>query len=147
MVELHKVSNVFSGLAAGSYNINGVRCKRMFCFCCISIVIANPALLTASAVGSAQVSCHNSADGIITVTALGGTGAYSYSLNGGTAQSSNVFSGLVSGSYSIIVTDAKGCSTLVSPPVCNCKSCFTHSLRCRVITGFHVTILLMVLLQ
>jgi len=73
-------------------------------------VITNPVLLTVTAVGSAQVSCHNASDGVITVTAVGGTGAYTYSLNGGTAQSSNVFSGLPSGTYSISVSDAKGCS-------------------------------------
>jgi gliding motility-associated-like protein len=77
-------------------------------------VIANPTPITASAVGSPQVSCNNSSDGMITVTANGGTGSYTYSLNGGSAQSSNVFSGLAAGSYSIMVYDANGCSTIAN---------------------------------
>ena len=74
------------------------------------IVIANPPLLTVSATGSAQVSCNNGTDGTITITATGGTGAYTFTLNGTTTQSSNVFSGLGAGTYSINVVDANGCS-------------------------------------
>jgi len=89
----------------------------MFCFCRFTNSNFKSCIITASAVGSTQVSCHNSSDGVITVTAVGGTGAYSYSLNGGTAQSSNMFSGLSAGSYSIIVYDANGCSALAGSSV------------------------------
>ena len=110
-------SNVFSDLASGSYNVVVTDAKGCSASLESPIVIANPPLLTASAVGSAQVSCFNSTDGVITVTAAGGTGAYSYSLNGGAAQSSNVFSGLASGSYNVVVTDAKGCSASLESPI------------------------------
>src|SRR5208283_3080777 len=104
-------SNVFSGLSSGSYSIMVFDANNCSASAGAAIVIANPPLLTASASGSSQVSCNNASDGMITVTAAGGTGAYSYSLNGGTAQSSNVFSGLSAGSYSIMVFDANNCST------------------------------------
>ena len=98
-----QTSNIFSGLASGSYIIT-VFDQNNCSAITSNIVIANPALLTASAVGSVQVTCYNVSDGVITVTANGGTGAYSYSLNGGAIQSSNIFSGLVSGSYLITVS-------------------------------------------
>jgi gliding motility-associated-like protein len=110
-------SNVFSGLSSGSYNIMVFDANGCSASAGESIVIANPPLLTASASGSSQVSCNNASDGMITVTAGGGTGAYSYSLNGGTAQSSNVFMNLSSGTYNIMVYDAKGCSVAITPPV------------------------------
>jgi hypothetical protein len=49
-------------------------------------------------------------DGTITVTATGGTAPYQYSLNGGTKQSSNIFSNLGAGTYSVMVYDATPCS-------------------------------------
>jgi hypothetical protein len=49
------------------------------------------------------------ASGTITVNATGSTG-FTYSNNGGTFQSGNVFSGLASGNYTINVKDANGCT-------------------------------------
>ncbi|PKP19907.1 MAG: hypothetical protein CVU05_10225, partial [Bacteroidetes bacterium HGW-Bacteroidetes-21] len=108
-----QTSNVFSGLIAGTYSIvvsdiNGCNVTTS------AVTIANPAMLTATSTGSAQVSCYNANDGEITVTANGGTGAYLYSLNGGTAQTSNVFSGLIAGTYSIVVSDINGCNVTTS---------------------------------
>ncbi len=76
--------------------------------CLQYVTISN---ITASATGSQQVTCHNGSDGHIAVTANGGTGSYSYQLNGGPLQTGNEFTGLTAGSYNIAVQDSIGCST------------------------------------
>lgn len=49
-------------------------------------------------------------NGTITVTATGGTPPYQYSINGGTTfQTSNTFTGLAGGNYTVIVKDANNC--------------------------------------
>jgi hypothetical protein len=65
-------------------------------------IIVNPSI-------TAQISAFNSSDGEITVNVSGGTGIYTYTINGGTPQASNIFSGLVAGLYVIEVTDDHGC--------------------------------------
>jgi len=50
-------------------------------------------------------------DGSITITNTGGTMPYEYSIDGGTSyQSSNIFAGLVPGSYTVITRDANACT-------------------------------------
>ena len=52
----------------------------------------------------------NSANGSITATGSGGSGApYSYSLNGDPYQSSGDFSDLTAGTYTVSVMDSGGC--------------------------------------
>lgn len=49
-------------------------------------------------------------DGVIDITAVGGTPAYSYSIdNGATSQASGIFNGLSSGNYNVVITDNTGC--------------------------------------
>jgi GEVED domain/SprB repeat len=74
-----------------------------------NVTINNPALLSISASASNAL-CNGSADGSISITATGGTGAKMYSLNNGTPQSSNSISGLLAGTYTLTVFDANGCS-------------------------------------
>ncbi|WP_332731995.1 T9SS type B sorting domain-containing protein, partial [Flavihumibacter sp.] len=58
-----------------------------------------------------EISC-TSNTGTITITAEGGSTPYEYSINGGTNyQSSNIFTDLNAGNYSIIVRDAIGCTS------------------------------------
>ncbi|WP_439488469.1 PKD domain-containing protein [Algoriphagus sp.] len=61
--------------------------------------------------------CFQSEDGSITVNSTGGSGDYEYSLNSGSFVSTNVFSGLASGTYSIIVRDDLGCEESISAEV------------------------------
>ena len=109
-------SNVFTGLAAGTYTVSII--DSIGCVVALSpITIINPDSIIVGVIASSQVSCNNASDGMITVNPTGGTGAYTYSLNGGTAQSSNVFSGLSTGTYSIMVYDANGCTAPYGSPI------------------------------
>ncbi|MBI2269580.1 MAG: gliding motility-associated C-terminal domain-containing protein [Bacteroidetes bacterium] len=57
-------------------------------------------------------------NGAATITILGGTAPYTYSWNP-TAQTINTASGLSAGTYSVTVTDSKGCSTTKTAVVTN----------------------------
>jgi gliding motility-associated-like protein len=107
-------SNTFNSLAAGTYTIQ-VRDTAGCTFSLSQVVGANGGA-TATAT-SINASCGAANDGTITVNATGGTTPYSYSLNGGAFQSSNIFSGLAAGSYTIRVRDAS-----------NCVFTFTHTI-------------------
>ncbi len=60
-------------------------------------------VLTTQATNAANI-------GSIKATAYGGLPPYTYALNGGAPQAGNLFTGLSSGSYTLTVTDANGCS-------------------------------------
>lgn len=57
-----------------------------------------------------NVSCFGGADGSLTITNVNGVAPFEYSMDGISFQSSNVFSGLNAGSYTITVKDALGCT-------------------------------------
>jgi hypothetical protein len=100
----------------------------------MDVFINQPSLLTINAVQTAQVSCNGASDGAINATPNGGTLPYSYLWSGPTAYSSTLEdpSGLFAGSYSVTLTDNKGCTattninvTTVSDntaPVINCHN-------------------------
>jgi subtilisin-like proprotein convertase family protein len=55
-----------------------------------------------------EVSCVGNEDGSILVSEVdGGVAPYTYSLNGGAAQSDSLFTGLASGLYDLLITDAE----------------------------------------
>ncbi|MCP9764190.1 hypothetical protein EGI31_14655, partial [Lacihabitans soyangensis] len=95
---------------AGSYTVTVTDAKG--CTATASVVVAQPTQLTASAT-KIGVSCFGGNDGKATVTALGGTPAYTYNWlpSGGTSATAN---GLTAGSYTVTVTDAKGCTVTAS---------------------------------
>ncbi|MCX7861525.1 MAG: SprB repeat-containing protein, partial [Bacteroidales bacterium] len=81
---------------------------------CASITITVFNNVSATVSYTPQVSCHNGTNGQIIVLASGGTPPYSYCLNNGIPQNSNVFNNLPSGNYFVQVYDANGCQTTVS---------------------------------
>ena len=104
-----QTSNTFSNLSAGNYNITAKDAKG--CTVSESVSVTEPTTLTVQTSSSTAVSCKGAADGEITVGPVsGGNNAYEYSINGTNFQTSNVFTGLVGGSYNITVKDAKGCT-------------------------------------
>lgn len=106
----------FSGLTAGSYVV--VVQDENGCSVSEGVIITEPSAALAATADVQNVSCTGDASGSVTVIATGGTGAYTYSSDGGTTtQSSNVFADLAAGDYTITVTDANGCSTSVDATV------------------------------
>jgi hypothetical protein len=99
-----------SGLSAGAYTVtisdeNG-------CQLVLGVQITEPSLLTAVISAQSAASCNGFADGSATVTASGGTLAYDYDWSDmGTGATRTDLS---AGTYTITVTDANGCSAIVS---------------------------------
>jgi gliding motility-associated-like protein len=80
------------------------------------IVNVSNALSIAPSTATAETCFDN--DGSITVGSVsGGAAPYMYSLNGGPAQSSNMFSSLSQGTYVVVATDAAGCASAQSVTV------------------------------
>ncbi len=107
-------SNVFNGLTAGPYTIT-VR-DASLCTNTATITVREPLALSLTGVQD-SVECNGNADGSITLTATGGSLPYSYTLNGGVAQPSNVFGGLSANNYNLAVTDLYGCPATVAVSV------------------------------
>ena len=115
-----QVSNIFSGLAAGVHSILITDANGCTAIASATIIPPDDVTISSATVTSdyngSQISCSTSTDGIITVTATGGSGTLEYSSNGGGAyQSSNVFTGLGAGTYQIVVRDANMCSSTATP--------------------------------
>ncbi len=82
-----------------------------------AIVQSNVCCTLQTSASSTATTCgQNNGSAAITITTAG-TLPYSYSLNGGAAQASNSFSGLASGSYTIVTTDNTGCKDTLSATV------------------------------
>jgi hypothetical protein len=103
-----QTSNIFTGLAAGTYTINVT--DAIGCTGSTTITITQGTGVTAT-IATTPTSCSGANNGTITVTPGGGSFPYQYSLNGGPLQSSNVFSGLAGGNYTIRVVDVNGCNS------------------------------------
>jgi gliding motility-associated-like protein len=75
-----------------------------------NLVITQPLLLTASMNPPTHVSCNSLSDGTASVAVNYGTPPYSY-LWSPSAQTNSTASNLAAGTYTVIVTDANGCTT------------------------------------
>lgn len=73
-----------------------------------------PVTVTAT---SAPATCNGSATGSVTATGGGGLPGYMYNLNGGAYQTSNVFSGLAAGTYTVGVKDTTNTTATTSVTV------------------------------
>ncbi len=105
-----QAGNVFTGLAAGSHTAtfqDAVGCPGT---ATVTVTAGTGLTSTQLVIGT---SCPGVNNGSITVTPTSGTIPYQYSIDGGASQASNIFNGLTSGSHTIIITDALGCTGTV----------------------------------
>jgi len=106
-------SGNFNNLPAGSYTVtvkDGNGCTSLTSFTLTASSVCSGVTITVSGTTGNNIPCQPSNSGSITVTASGSSGTFTYSINGGSFQVSNIFSGLNAGNYIITAKDANGCS-------------------------------------
>jgi SprB repeat len=119
-----QASGNFTNLTAGSYTIvakdvNGCTGSAVF-----TLSAPNPCAgvtITVSAVVTGNRPCEPN-NGSIVATVTGGTGPYTFSLNGGPFQASNNFINLGANAYTIAAKDANGCMGAVNATVNNASA-------------------------
>lgn len=114
----YQSSNVFSGLGAGTYSITAKDSRE--CTTTKRLTITEPPLPFAlNLVSKSNVSCRNRADGRITVAGSFGYPPYTYRRAGVSYTSSNVFSNLAAGTYTITGRDSLGNTSSISVVIAN----------------------------
>ena len=111
----------YTGLSAGTYPYI-IRDKKS-CEFAGSVIITQPTTITGVATLTTNYTCSGGGlgNGVITVSGVsGGSGAYTYSIDGLNFVASNVFSGLTNGTYTVTIKDANNCtfitnSVIISP--------------------------------
>ncbi|KPM31652.1 Two component regulator three Y domain-containing protein [Croceitalea dokdonensis DOKDO 023] len=107
----YQVSNVFSSLAPGAYDI--MLRYTQDAFSCTtpsqSTSVSTPTTINATATADTLPSCTNETGGQITISGVsGGTAPYEYSIGAGFSPS-DVFANLGVGTYTPLIRDANGC--------------------------------------
>lgn len=110
-------SSAVTGLSSGNYTISVTDANG--CTHTNTVSISQPALLTSNISNVSNVSCSHGSDGSATANGNGGISPYSFLWSN--AQTSQTATGLVSGNYSVVITDANGCTasafvTITEPP-------------------------------
>jgi PKD repeat protein len=113
-------STSYTGLTAGTYSlvvkdVNG-------CVFTTSAVVANTSGPSAQAVSTTNSTCGLS-DGAISVgPTSGGTGPFTFSVNGSPSTTTPVYTGLSAGTYTVVVTDANACTFTTLATIVNAGS-------------------------
>jgi hypothetical protein len=119
-----QAGNTFTVNAAGSpYTVTAREVANPTCTATSgSVAVTQPVQLTTTA-SSTPVTIIGGSDGTATANPAGGTPPYTYSWNSTPVQTTQTATGLTAGTYTVIVTDAKGCTasanTTVGSPACN----------------------------
>ncbi|MEX0273004.1 MAG: hypothetical protein AB3N16_01350, partial [Flavobacteriaceae bacterium] len=85
-----------------------------------TVTITQPSMALGATENFTGVSCNGSTDGSVSINATGGAPPYSYAIDSGNYQTSNEFTGLAPGNYTVRVRDANNCTfdvagTIVEP--------------------------------
>ncbi|MBL0269586.1 MAG: gliding motility-associated C-terminal domain-containing protein [Chitinophagaceae bacterium] len=107
-------SPTFTGLAAGTYTVY-VRDNGNTCNMTIPNVVIGVSGIISAAVTSTPTACFSATNGTITITSAGGTGPYTFSLDGGAPQNGVIpftFNNVSAGAHTVIVNDlGTGCNS------------------------------------
>jgi hypothetical protein len=112
----YQTSATFTGLAAGNYTITAKSAAGCLGTSSVTLTNTSPCTSTNIVLSAATVNytpCVTPNSGTITITATGSSG-FTYNINGGAYQVSNIFSGLAAANYTIGVKDLNGCTKTAS---------------------------------
>lgn len=109
----YQATGYFNGVGAGNYNI--LVKDNNSCIDTVKVTVAEPTLIVPS-VSTTNSTCGNP-NGSMLVTATGGTGTYTYSLDGTTWVNPGQFTGKKAGTYLVAVKDAAGCIVVASATI------------------------------
>ena len=101
-----ETSTQITDLPAGTYTVTVTDANG--CTDVASVTLNEPELLQIT-FAITDLDCFGSEDGVIYVQPTGGVPPYAYTLNGGIPQTSNTFTGLDAGAYTVLTTDANDC--------------------------------------
>ena len=105
--ENYSTSNVFENLQAGLYSVSVQDEQGCTIGFTVEVMQSEPAPVI-DAVNTQDATCQGD-DGSLVVLASGGSGALQYSIDGVNFQASNTFTGLATGSYTMVVQDENQC--------------------------------------
>lgn len=116
-----------NGLQPGTYTVNVSGTGGCISSATTTVVAGGfPSNVT---IGATNISCYNGNDGTVIANVNGGEMPYTYKWNDGTITQD--ITGLLAGTYSVIVTTANGCTTsasvtIIQPPVLNYTMSFKN---------------------
>jgi gliding motility-associated-like protein len=102
-----------AGLGAGNYTV--IITDANNCTSTVPVSVTQPALLVSSITPS-QIPCNGGNNGVASVMSTGGTSPFSYAWTPA-INTTSTLSGLAPGGYSVIVTDANGCSATAATTI------------------------------
>jgi gliding motility-associated-like protein len=107
-------SGTFNNLPINTYTIEVTDANN--CSIISVVNISEPPPLFGNVLSTQNVTCFGGNNGALTVSALGGTSPYLYNLLPGTSfNSTGIFSGIFSNTYTVQITDSNLCTYLISP--------------------------------
>ena len=98
----------FGDLAAGTYTISAT--DDSGCSATSEVVVAAAVPIQVSATAT-PITCNGDANGFVTGTASGGTGAYLFSIDNVIFGAGSTFGNLLPGTYTVYVEDENGCTS------------------------------------
>ncbi|MBK7041738.1 MAG: SprB repeat-containing protein [Bacteroidetes bacterium] len=117
-------TGLFTALLPGTHTVSVSDAN--LCSTSSVAVIVEPLPLTATLDSTQNVICHGGNNGFIIISANGGITPYTFTLNPtGVINNTGDFQNVFAGTYTVVVTDANGCTTevsniIITEPPCHC---------------------------